>query len=163
VKIAQDTVVQFDYKLRDHNGVLIDEGEGDAGLVYLHGHGQIVPGLEKALDGKTSGEKVKAVVPPKEGYGEKQEDSLMRVPKADLPEPDSLEPGLEIIGETPTGDTETFWVVEVADDSVLLTSDHPLAGVELHFDVHVREVRAATAEEIEHGHAHDGNEHEHDH
>jgi FKBP-type peptidyl-prolyl cis-trans isomerase SlyD len=160
MQIAPGTVVVFDYVLTDSDGNLIDSGKGPSAMAYIHGEGQIVPGLEKALAGKAEGDRVEALVPPEEGYGPDEEQEEMRVPRADLPDDLELEPGAELVGTDEEGESDTFFVVALEGDEVVLTRTHPLAGVTLKFDVTVTKVRAATAEELEHGHAHEG---AHDH
>jgi FKBP-type peptidyl-prolyl cis-trans isomerase SlyD len=163
MKIGANAVVAIDYTLTDDGGEVLETSEGDAPLVYLHGHKQIVPGLEAALDGKGAGDALQVVVPPAEGYGEKTTE-VVRVPRDQLPEDAEPEVGMELEEERPDGTTTTLWVVGVEKDAVLLTTDHPLAGVTLHFDITVREVRAATREELDHGHVHgDDDEHHHHH
>jgi FKBP-type peptidyl-prolyl cis-trans isomerase SlyD len=161
VRIAKGQVVVFDYVLRDQEGSLIDSGSGPSAMAYIHGHGQLVPGLERALEGKEEGEKVVAVVSPADGYGAEEEQDEVRVPRADLPDELDLEPGAELEATTPEGENETFWVVAVEGDEVVMTRTHPLAGVTLCFEVTITKVRPATEEEVEHGHAHEGT-HVHD-
>jgi FKBP-type peptidyl-prolyl cis-trans isomerase SlyD len=160
MQIAAGTVVVFDYTLTDSDDNLIDSGRGPSGMAYIHGQGQIVPGLEKALDGKIAGDRVQAVIPPEEAYGPDEEQEEIRVPRGDLPDDLELEPGAELQGTDEEGESDTFWVVAVEGDEVVLTRTHPLAGVTLKFDVRITKVRAATEEELEHGHAHEG-EHTH--
>jgi len=161
MQIAAGAVVVFDYVLTDSDDHPIDSGSGPSGMAYIHGQGQIVPGLEKALDGKSVGDRVQAVLSPEEGYGPEEEQDEVRVPRADLPPDLELEAGAELVGTDDEGESDTFWVVEVEGDEVVLTRTHPLAGVTLKFDVTVTKVRAATEEELEHGHAHEGEDHHH--
>lgn len=153
MKIANDSVVTLDYVLKDEKGVVIDESAGQP-LLYLHGHGNIVPGLEKALAGKASGDNVKVAVPPGEGYGEKSNEKPMAVPRNRLPKEVKPEPGMMLDAVGADGNSITLWILDVKPDAVLVTSEHPLAGVTLHFDVTVKSVRAATKEELSHGHVH---------
>ena len=153
MKIAQDVVVAVDYMLKDEKGKIIDESAGEP-LVYLHGHGMIVPGLEWALEGKEVGEQVKAVVSPADGYGERTEEGTMRVERARLPPDFDAEPGMPIEASAPDGSSLTLWVIDIDDEAVFVSTDHPLAGVTLSFDVTIREVRAATPDELSHGHVH---------
>jgi FKBP-type peptidyl-prolyl cis-trans isomerase SlyD len=128
----------------------------------LHGQGQIIEGLENALDGRQAGDAFKIVVSPKDGYGEKGNAGAVRVPKEGLPEGPEPEVGMELEAEGPNGDVVTLYVVGVEKDAVMLSTDHPLAGLTLHFDVTVREVRQASADELAHGHVHGpGGHHEH--
>lgn len=153
MKIAPDAVVAFDYTLKDDEGTILDESAGEP-LVYLHGHDMIVPGLERALVDKTVGEQVSAVIAPADGYGERTEDGTMRVERARLPDDFDAEPGTPIEAAAPDGTSLTLWIIDADDQAVFVSTDHPLAGVTLHFDVTIREVRAATADELSHGHAH---------
>jgi FKBP-type peptidyl-prolyl cis-trans isomerase SlyD len=121
----------------------------------------MMPGLERAREGKIVGDRVQAVVPPEDGYGPGEEQEEIRVPRGDLPAELELEPGAELEGTDEEGESDTFWVVAVEGDEVVLTRNHPLAGMTLKFDVTITKVRAATADELEHGHAHEGR-HSHD-
>jgi FKBP-type peptidyl-prolyl cis-trans isomerase SlyD len=156
MQIGPDSVVVFDYVMSDEDGVVIDRGSGPAAMAYIHGHGQMMPGLERALEGRVVGDRVQAVVPPEDGYGPGGEDEEIRVPRSELPAELDLEPGAELEGTDEEGETDTFWVVAVEGDEVVLTRSHPLAGMTLHFDVTVTKVRPATEDELEHGHAHEG-------
>ena len=160
MKIANDTVASLDYRLHLGDGKLVDESEPGDPLVYLHGHDEIVPGLERALEGKKAGDRLEVVVKPEDGYGEYDPDSVEEVPRTDLPPDLELVAGETITGTDPDGDEMDFLIKEVKKDTVVLDFNDPMAGKTLHFDVTVREVRAATAEELEHGHAHaPGHEH----
>jgi FKBP-type peptidyl-prolyl cis-trans isomerase SlyD len=163
MEIGPNSVVVFDYTLRNDAGEVLDSSDGSEPLIYLHGHGQIVSGLEAALTGKKVGDKFKAVVPPEEGYGEAGEGETVTVPREELPPGPDPEVGMELSALGPDGEEASLWITEVNDQTVTLTADHPLAGVTLHFDVEVKSVRAATAEELAHGHAHDGDGHGHGH
>lgn len=160
MKIASNAVVAFDYTLTDDEGRVLDSSDGTGPLTYLHGQGQIVPGLENALEGRSIGERFSVVVQPSEGYGERNANHVLRVPREELPEGEP-EVGMELEAVGPNGEVATLWVVGVEDDEVLLSTDHPLAGVTLHFDVTVRSVREASAEEIAHGHVHGEGGHHH--
>ncbi|MFT5434572.1 MAG: FKBP-type peptidyl-prolyl cis-trans isomerase SlyD [Myxococcota bacterium] len=165
MQIEENSVVSMHYKLANSDGDVIDSSEGADPLTYLHGNGQLVPGVEKALTGKAPGDKFDVVVPCTEGYGE-------RDPRLDLAiSPDSfpedaradLAPGLQFHSDHPDGgdDHVMFTVVDVQPDRILATGNHQLAGVELHFSIEVADVRAATAKELEHGHVHGPGGHEH--
>jgi FKBP-type peptidyl-prolyl cis-trans isomerase SlyD len=154
MKIANGTVVSIDYKLHLGDGVIVDaSGEGDP-LTYLHGDGQIVPGLERELAGLGVGDARKVVVPPADGYGDRDLAGLQQVDRKAFPPGVELAPGLELSAVGPNGEQIPFVVHEVTADKVVVDMNHPLAGKTLHFDVTVREVRTASAEELEHGHAH---------
>lgn len=154
MKIAHNCVVAFDYTLTNETGEVLDKSEPGEPLVYLHGHEQIVPGLEAALAGKAAGERVVAVVMPLDGYGEKSGEPDMRVPLSALPQDVQLEVGMVLDAQSPDGDQVSLWVIEVTSEHVVVTPDHPLAGTTLHFDVTVKTVREATKDELSHGHAH---------
>jgi FKBP-type peptidyl-prolyl cis-trans isomerase SlyD len=160
MQITKDSVVSIDYRLHLGDGKIIDESEPGDPLVYLHGHEEIVPGLEKALEGKKAGESLKVEVAPKDGYGEYDPDSVEEVPREDFPPDMELEAGGIVSATDEDGDDVEFLVKEVRPNTVVIDFNDPMAGKTLHFEVTVREVRAATPEELEHGHAHTpGHEH----
>lgn len=160
--IAADTVVGLRYVLRNSTGETLDRSEDDDPLLYLHGHSNIVPGLERALDGKATGDKLVVVVAPEDGYGAREAGAERKVPRGAFPDDVELEVGMELVMEdTKTGDEQPFWIKAVGADTVTIDLNHPLAGVELHFDVEVLSVRAATAEELDHGHPHGPGGHHH--
>lgn len=152
-QVAKDLVVSLAYSLKVA-GEVVDEANSSDPLFYLHGHKNIVPGLEKALAGMKVGESKTVVVKPKEGYGDYNEDDVEIVPRTEFPDDIPLETGVEILIEDEEGDEVSATIVEVTADKVKLDFNHPLAGKELHFEVTVLELRAATEEELEHGHAH---------
>lgn len=153
MNVENNNVVLISYVLKDENGVTLDEADKSEPFVYLHGVGQMIPGLEEALTGKTSGDKVAVVVPPEKGYGEFKEDLIQPIPKSEFKDTDELEVGMEFEVETENGPIIVA-VTEVKDEDVIVDANHPLAGESLHFDVEVVEVRKATQEELDHGHAH---------
>lgn len=163
MRISDNKVVRIDYTLKNKAGELIDSSEGGEPLSYLHGLSQIVPGLEKELEGLQAGESKDVVVSPEEGYGTHDPQGKFSVPRAAFPADAKLEVGDSFIGEDDEGQQLPVRVVEVNDDSITVDANHPLAGETLYFHVDVREVREATEEELEHGHSHDGGEHDHDH
>ncbi len=154
MKIGHNSVVAFDYTLTNDTGEVLDKSEPGEPLVYLHGHEQIVPGLEAALAGKEPGERVVAIVSPVDGYGEKSGDPDMQVPVSALPQDVTIEEGMVLDAQSPDGEQVTLWVTQVTTEHVHVTPDHPLAGVTLHFDVTVKDVREATKDELSHGHVH---------
>jgi FKBP-type peptidyl-prolyl cis-trans isomerase SlyD len=161
MKIAKDSVVAIEYRLHLGDGEVVDESEPGDPLEYLHGHDEIVPGLEQALEGKGIGENLKITVAPKDGYGDHDPEGIEEVPRSEFPADMELEPGA--IGTTTTDDDEEidFLVKEIKGDTIVIDFNHPFAGKTLHFDVTVRGVRPATKEELEHGHAHGEDGHEH--
>ena len=154
MKIANGHVVGIDYSLHLGDGQVVDASAPGEPLTYLHGEGQIVPGLESALEGLDVGERKEVVVAPGEGYGEHDPRGVQEVPRTAFPPGFAPKAGMELTAEGPNGEAVPFAIREVRLESVLIDLNHPLAGKTLHFDVTVREVREATPEEREHGHAH---------
>lgn len=159
--IADGCVVTMHYTLRDANGQLIDESDRDQPLAYIHGQGNIVPGLEDALLGRTVGAKFDVAVPPEQGYGPRTSQGPQAVRRSDFPDDAPLFPGMGFAVEGPRGQEIMLFVTEVHDDRVYVDTDHPLAGQTLHFSIEVVSVRQATAEEIDHGHPHEDGMHYH--
>ncbi len=153
MKVADNKVVVIDYVLKDNEGEVIDTSEGAGPLAYLHGAGNIVTGLEEALTGKAAGDEVQASIEPAKAYGERHEEMKQDVPKELFGGVESIEVGMQFQSETEQGPV-LVTVVNVTDEMVTVDGNHPLAGVHLNFDVTIREVREATAEEMEHGHVH---------
>lgn len=165
MRIADKKVVRIDYTLKNASGEVLDTSAGGEPLTYLHGFSQIVPGLERELTGMEAGEGKDVVVQPEEGYGLPDPQGVFGVPRAAFPADAKLSVGDAFVGEDDEGQALPVRVVELRDDVVIVDANHPLAGETLFFHVDVREVRDATAEELEHGHSHDGghaHEHEHD-
>jgi FKBP-type peptidyl-prolyl cis-trans isomerase SlyD len=158
--IAENKVVTLHYTLTDDEGTVLDKSE-DGSFLYLHGASNIIPGLENALTGKTSGEELKVTVTPEEGYGERDDARKEDVPREMFPEDNEIEVGSQFHAEGPEGQMITVTVIGVTDETVTIDGNHPLAGVQLNFDVKVIEVRDASAEELEHGHAHGPEGHNH--
>lgn len=153
----------FHYTLTDDDGAVLDSSSGRSPMAYLHGHGNIVPGLEKELVGKTAGDAFKAKLAPADAYGERQGPGAQAVHRSNFPKDFELVPGRPIRAEGSDGEPITLWITEVKGAQVYVDINHPLAGKTLHFDVEVVGVRAATADEVTHGHAHgvDGHAHHH--
>lgn len=163
--IQDGLVVIMHYTLKNAEGEVLDTSDGDDPMPYMHGVGNIVPGLETALTGKAVGEKVSVVVAPEDGYGEASGVPDQGVPRDQFPADLEIEPEMEFIADANDGDMIPVWVTRVTADEVFLTTDHPLAGETLHFDIEVVAVREATESEKEHGHPHgvDGTDEHHDH
>lgn len=162
MKIARGRVVRMHYTLRDERGSTIESSRGRDPLSYLHGYGQLIPGLEKALDGSEAGLQTAVTVAPKDAYGEKDPKAVIRAAREDFPDDLKLEAGVEVQADTPDGPI-TFTVVSVDEKEAVLDANHPLAGKTLTFDVEILEVRAATSDEMAHGHVHGpGGAHGHD-
>jgi FKBP-type peptidyl-prolyl cis-trans isomerase SlyD len=156
MQITKNKVAAIHYTLRDNEGAVIDSSEGRDPLNYLHGAGNLIPGMEEGLEGKEQGEKLNLKIQPEKGYGEKDENLIQEVPRSAFGEQE-VKPGMRF--STNQGGVVT--VTEVDADSITVDGNHPLAGVPLNFDVEIVEVRNATEEEISHGHVHgaDGQEH----
>ncbi len=146
-------VVNFHYKLRTTEGELLDASEKDEPMAYLHGAHNIVPGLEKAMVSKRVGDTFDVEVPAAEGYGERV-DGTAEVPRSEFPDDVELQAGMSLVAEGPEGQVMPLWIVKVTDDEVTVDPNHPLAGVDLHFEVEIVSMRAATEEELAHGHPH---------
>lgn len=153
MQIAQNTVVAFHYTLTNESGDVLDSSEGRDPLTYLHGAGNIIPGLEKELEGRESGEQLQVTVEPAEGYGETQPSLVQEVPRDAFQGVDQVEPGMQFQAQTQGGPLMVT-VTQVEGDTVTVDGNHPLAGQTLNFDVQIAEVREASQEEMEHGHVH---------
>jgi FKBP-type peptidyl-prolyl cis-trans isomerase SlyD len=161
VQIAKDSVVRFDYTLTGPDGKVLDSSQGKEPLAYLHGANNIIPGLESALAGKSAGENVKVTVPAAQAYGERNEQMVQQVPKSAFQGVPNIQPGMQFQARGPQGQQAIVTVTGVSGDTVTVDANHPLAGVPLNFDVSIVEVRAATAEELAHGHVHGAGGHHH--
>lgn len=148
--IQSNARVVLQYTLHDDQGELLDSSDGEDGepILYVHGYGMLVPGLERQLEGLTEGESKKIDVTAEEGFGERDEELVMEIDKSDFPEPKNVQEGDEVVAESPDGEEVPMRVVEVKDDSVVVDANHPLAGMALHYAITVKEVTAATEEEI---------------
>lgn len=153
MKIQDNCVVAIHYTLTNDEGDVIDTSEGRDPLRYLQGHGNIIPGLERALEGLVAGDSVNVVVEPEEGYGPKQDMLIQAVPREAFDGIDVIEIGMQFQAQTAQGPIPVT-VVAVEEETVTLDGNHELAGVRLNFAVQVTEVREASAEEIDHGHVH---------
>jgi FKBP-type peptidyl-prolyl cis-trans isomerase SlyD len=160
MQIEENTVASFHYTLTDDAGQVLDSSRGREPLSYLHGVGHIVPGLEGAMAGRQAGDSFLVDVAPEDGYGVRHDGMVQQVPRAAFNGVDKIEPGMSFKAQTPQGE-HTVVVTEVGADSVTVDGNHPLAGKTLHFDVEVTEVRAASPEELEHGHVHGAGGHDH--
>jgi len=160
VKVAADAVVLIHYTLKDDAGKVIDSSSGGEPLAYIQGHGNLVPGLEKALEGKADGDKVVVSLAPADGYGTRNDSLVQRVPKRSLQGAGEIRKGMQFQAQTEEG-MRVFTVTGIVGDMVSLDGNHPLADQTLNFDVEVVSVREATAEELEHGHVHGAGGHHH--
>lgn len=172
--IAPNSWVVLDYVLEGEDGEVLDESTGEGGepIRYVHGYGMLVPGLEKRLLGLDSGTNHEFVVPADEAYGTYDEELVMEIDRAEIPNSETVGEGDELIATDPDGDEAVLRVVEVKTDAVVVDGNHPLAGLALKYKITIREVRAATEaevaaaatsfEEAEHAHGPDC-DHDHDH
>jgi FKBP-type peptidyl-prolyl cis-trans isomerase SlyD len=160
VQIARNRVVSIHYTLRDEQGAVIDSSGGRGPLAYLHGKGNLIPGLEQALDGKSAGDRLDVTVLPEQGYGRRDESLVQIVPRHRFTESAGLAPGMQVRASGPQG-PRLVTIVKVERDFVTVDGNHPLAGRTLHFSVEVAEVRKATQEEVSHGHVHGPGGHHH--
>jgi FKBP-type peptidyl-prolyl cis-trans isomerase SlyD len=158
--ITKHTVATLEYTLRDGDGEVIDTTEGGTPLIYVHGTGSLIPGLELALEGKGPGDEVSVKIAPEDAYGERDDELIHSVERAALPQDEELELGMTLEAESEQG-VQIVTVVGFEKDDVLLDGNHPLAGVTLHFEVKVIDTRPASPEEIAHGHVHGEGGHAH--
>jgi len=162
MNIIKNSAVTINYRLTDDQGQLIDESS-DNSFSYLHGHNNIVVGLENALEGKQEGDTFTIQVLPKDGYGERDESRVETVPKTMFPSDEEILPGMEFHAEGPNQELITINILEVNGNDIKIDANDALAGVTLNFDIEVVHVRAADETEVSHGHIHadDGCGHEH--
>ncbi|MEM8868175.1 MAG: peptidylprolyl isomerase [Verrucomicrobiota bacterium] len=153
MQIADGTVVAMDYALKNDEGSLIDQSNPGSPLVYLHGHRNIIPGLEKALEGKTAGDSVEVRVAPEEGYGEFNPALEQVIPRERFQGVENLELGMQFQASTEQGPVSVS-VTKIDDDDITVDGNHPLAGKHLNFAVTIQDVRTASEEELAHGHTH---------
>lgn len=159
--IKQHSVVTIHYELKNSEGEVLDSSKGQDPLVYLHGAGNIIVGLEEQLIGKKVGDVVEAVVSPEKGYGLPVDALIQTVPREAFgDEIEKVEVGMRFQAETEQGPVPVV-VTAMDEKTVTVDGNHPLAGQELHFTVSVSEVREASAEEIDHGHVHGPGGHHH--
>ncbi len=153
--IGDGTVVAFHYVLTDDNGEELESTRGRTPQVYLHGAGNIVPGLEQGLAGRSEGDEVYVVVEPADGYGERNDDAVELFERGQFPPEVEIELGMRFGAKAQDGQVYPAWIVEVADHGVTVDFNHPLAGLRLHYRALVTRVREATAPELEQGHPRD--------
>lgn len=158
--IKDGKVVELSYVLKNDQGEELDSATSASPLAYLHGHGQIIPGLEEALEGLKVGDSKQVTIPPKDAYGEFNPDLRMKIERKHFPQNAKIEAGMQFVADMGGGHVP-FTVHKVEDEFVFVDGNHPLAGQTLHFNVEVVSLRDATAEELEHGHAHGPGGHHH--
>ncbi|MDC7235890.1 MAG: peptidylprolyl isomerase [Spirochaetales bacterium] len=159
--ISENSVVSIDYILRNKKGDVIDASGNGEPLVYLHGTGALIPGLENELAGKKAGDKLTVTVEPKDGYGEHMPQLIQKLPRENFQGVETLEVGMEFEATGANGHIMVVRIDEIEGDEVTINGNHPLAGMTLEFEVGIADVREATAEEIEHGHVHGEQGHHH--
>jgi len=159
MQVADKTVVSIDYTLTNDAGEVLDSSKGAEPLTYIHGTGQIISGLENAFAGKQEGDSLKVRLAARDAYGDRDESKVMTATRAQFGG-DEPELGLQVRSDGPDGG-QVLRIVAVENDVVTLDGNHPLAGVPLTFDVTVVGVRAATKQELKHGHAHGSHGHDH--
>ena len=160
-RIENGKVVRFHYTLRNSEKEQLDTSAEAGPLAYLHGAKNIVPGLERHMTGHQTGDKFVAVIAPNEGYGEYQQPGPQPVDRGAFPETADLRVGVSFTVEAGNGEVFNVWVTAVEEDKVYVDANHPLAGVTLHFDVEIVEIRDASPEEIACGHPHGPGGHHH--
>jgi FKBP-type peptidyl-prolyl cis-trans isomerase SlyD len=164
LKTSRGTVVTLRYTLTDDAGEVLDRSGDQDPLVYLHGYDTILPALERHLEGAEVGHRSQVTLPAADAYGERDPHSVFEAPREQFPDGARLRPGMEVTGEGPEGPV-TLTVVRVTEGGAVLDANHPLAGKTLHFELEIVGLRAATPEEMEHGHVHDesgSHHHRHD-
>lgn len=162
MNISKNTVVTLNYTLKNDQGEVIDESR-DNSFIYMHGEGGIIPGLESQLEGKSSGESLTAHIEPEEGYGQRDDSMIQIVPRDMFEEGHPIEEGVQFHAQSPEGETLTVTITQIEGDEITVDGNHPLAGIPLNFDIDIVDIRAATSEEIDHGHAHGPDGHHHAH
>ena len=160
MSISQDQVVSIHYTLRDDTGEIIDRSAEGEPLSYLHGHGNLIPGLERELTGRKPGDRLQVKIAPSDGYGEYDQGLLQRVPRRALKGIGDVRVGMRLQTQSAQG-PRAVTVTQISGDLVTLDANHPLAGKNLNFEVEVAAVRPATEEELAHGHVHGAGGHHH--
>ena len=155
LKIEENKVVTFEYTLKNDSGEVIDSSANHAPLVYIHGAGNIIPGLEAELEGKKIGDKFHASIAPEDAYGARMDELVQKLDRDKLAHLDNIEVGMQLQAYDEEG-MQILTIVEVTDKDVTLDGNHPLAGETLHFDVEVTDIREATEEEAMFGLNHGG-------
>ena len=152
--VARDKVVLIHYTLTLDGGDVIDSSEGQDPLAYLHGHNNIIPGLEEALEGKTIGDALKVTIPPEKAYGARNPELIQVVPNTAFQGVDELEVGMIFQAPTPDGQVQMIRIIKLEGDDVTIDGNHELAGQTLNFDVKIDAIREPSEEELSQGHLH---------
>lgn len=160
MNIEKDKAVSIDYTLTNDKGEVLDSSSGREPLAYLHGNGGLIPGLEKELEGKAKGDKLKAVISPDQAYGVRSDELVQEVLLENFQDKNEVQVGAQF--QVQNGEqVHIATVTALSETSATIDMNHPLADETLHFDVEVMDVREATKEELEHGHIHGAGGHHH--
>ncbi len=159
--ITKDSAVFFNYTLTDNEGNILDKSPEGQPLAYIHGHQNIISGLESQMEGKSIGDKFKAVVEPADAYGEYLEEGVQEASREEFQGVDNIEVGMQFQAQADNGQSILVRVIAVSDTTVTVDMNHPLAGKQLTFDVEIVDIRPATEEELAHGHIHGEGGHHH--
>ena len=161
MRISEQKVVTMNYEVADDQGQLIDRSEEGGPLAYIHGNGQLIPGLETALEGRGKGDKVAVDVPPEQGYGERDEEGVQIVARNQFDDSVEIEVGMQFEAQDDDEGHQIVTVAAVDGENITLDTNHPLAGKNLRFKVEILDVRDASTEELSHGHVHGPGGHDH--
>ena len=161
MQVSEQKVVTMNYEVADDQGQLIDRSEEGGPLAYIHGNGQLIPGLETALEGRGKGDKIAVDVPPEQGYGERDEEGVQIVARNQFDDSVEIEVGMQFEAQDDDDGHQIVTVVAVDGENITLDTNHPLAGKNLRFEVEILDVRDASAEELSHGHVHGPGGHDH--
>ena len=160
MQVAKNKVISIDYTLTDAQGTELDSSQGTGPFAYIHGIGNIIPGLEAALEGKSAGDQINTVIDPENAYGTRDESLVQQLPRSQFDTDQDIQIGMQFQAMS-EGGPRVVTVVSVDTENVTIDANHPLAGVTLHFDVTVKEIREASGEELSHGHVHSSDDHHH--
>jgi len=160
MQIAKNKVAVIEYTLKNNDGEVLDTSEGGEPMAYIQGVGNLIPGLEDALEGKVVGDDVQVTIPPEKAYGIQNDDLVQVVERGVFQGVDDLQVGMQFQAQSDDG-VQVIWIADINGDEVTIDGNHPLAGETLNFDVKVIEVRDASAEELDHGHVHGPGGHHH--
>ena len=161
MKVGKDKVVLMHYTLKNDIGDVIDSSDGGDPLPFLQGHGNIISGLESALEGCKIGDKLDVSIDPEEGYGLRMQDAIQEIPSSSLQGVDEVKVGMQLQSQDKDGNAFLVSVTKIEDDKITVDGNHPLAGQTLHFSVSIESIRKAEAEELSHGHVHADGQHNH--
>ena len=154
MQIEKNKVVSIHYTLTDNAGKVIDSSDGRDPLLYIQGIGNIIPGLEEALEGKSKADKLDVTVSPDKGYGNRDERMVQSIPRSNIDGIEDIQIGMQLQAQSPDGQMSLLTVTKVEDETVTVDGNHPLAGETLNFAVEIVDIRDATKDELAHGHAH---------